>query len=296
MKPLLGAHLSIAGGVDKALDRAAALGCTTLQIFTRNQRQWNCRPLNHEEVARFHQQRRQTGMGPVFSHAGYLINLASPRLPLYQNSLHALTDELRRASLLGLSCVVLHPGSHLGRGEETALRQIARALDEVVSATKNLPPPRPRLALEVTAGQGTNLGWRFEHLSRIYEMARHPKHLAICLDTCHLFAAGHDIRTAAGYEAVLRRLERLIGLDQVLAIHLNDSLAPLGSRVDRHTHIGRGCLGLEPFRLLMNDPRFRRVPKVIETPKEQEQDGISRWDELNLNRLRHLLRRLPARP
>lgn len=308
MTPLLGAHMSVAGGVDKAIDRAAALRCTTLQIFSKNNMQWFTRPLGREEIARFHLRRRETGIEPIFSHTGYLINLGATDRQVYEKSLRALADELQRAESLGLPFVVLHPGSHLGRGEEAGLRRIASALNQVFSnlekpkvGAATLPlarlaseggmrrPVRPvRVALEVTAGQGTNLGYRFEHLARIYELVSNPRRLAVCLDTCHLLAAGYDIRTASGYEKTMRKLDRIIGLKQVVAIHVNDAKTPLGSHVDRHTHIGKGYVGLEAFRLLMTDPRFRTVPKVLETPKEDEVNGVSKWDRKNLAVLRKL--------
>jgi len=293
MTPLLGAHLSIAGGVDKAIERARALRCTTLQIFTANNMQWACRPLATDEIERFLQVRREAGIEPIFSHAGYLINLGAIKPSFYQQSIRALADELGRAAALRLPFVVLHPGSHMGRGEEAGMKQIASALNAVFtnheSRTTSHAPPR--IALEVTAGQGNSLGHRFEHLARIYELVKRPERLAICLDTCHLFAAGYDIRAKQGYEQTMRELDRVLGIEQVVAIHVNDSKMPLGSRLDRHAHIGKGHLGVELFRFLMNDPRFRNVPKVLETPKGAEVRGVGRMDRVNLATLRRLVRR-----
>jgi deoxyribonuclease-4 len=291
MTPLLGAHLSIAGGVAKAIERAAALRCTTLQIFSKNNMQWASKPLGEVEVARFHQLRGETRIEPIFAHSGYLINLGAINPGFYEKSVRALADELQRASMLGLPFVVLHPGSHMGRGEEAGLRQIAAALDEAFSLQTPSPKSQaPRVALEVTAGQGNCLGNRFEHIARIYERVKRPERLAVCLDTCHLFAAGYDIRTRRGYNQTMRELDRVIGLKQVVAIHVNDSKTPLGSRVDRHTHIGKGHLGLAPFRFVMNDPRFRHVPKVLETPKGAEVNGVGTMDKKNLAVLRKMVR------
>lgn len=299
MIPLIGAHLSIAGGVDKALERGVALGCTTVQIFSKNNMQWFTRALGDEEIQRFHQRRQQTSIAPVFSHSGYLINLGATNPRFYEQSIRALADELYRAQLLGLPFVVLHPGSHMGRGEEAGIQQIASALDQVLThAAPRSQAPRseipPRVALEVTAGQGHCLGCRFEHIARIYESVANPERLALCLDTCHLFAAGYDIRTRKGYEQTISELDRIIGIKQVVAIHMNDSKCPLGSRVDRHAHIGKGHLGLDPFRFILTDPRFAKVPKVLETPKENEANGISKMDKRNLAILKRLTRAATA--
>jgi deoxyribonuclease-4 len=293
MTQLLGAHMSTAGGVHKALQRAVPLGCTTIQIFSKNNMQWFAKPLGKDEVARFDLLRKQTRIGPVFSHAGYLINLGATNPGVYEKSLRALVDELQRAEALGLPFVVLHPGSHMGRGEEAGLKQIASALDQVFAERRERACPAPvRIALEITAGQGNCLGNRFAHLARIYDLVAHPDRLAVCLDTCHLFAAGYDIRTQRGYARTMSELDRVIGTKQVVAIHVNDSKTPLGSRVDRHTHIGKGQLGLAAFRFVMNDPRFKRVPKVLETPKEPEIDGVSKMDRVNLAVLRKLVRKI----
>lgn len=293
--PLLGAHMSIAGGVDKAIERALAVGCTTLQIFSKNNMQWFTRPLLKEEIARFDRFRKASRLKPIFSHAGYLINLGATDKAVLEKSLRAMADELERAKALGLAFVVIHPGSHMGTGEEAGLKRIARSLDRVFGLRasgfriQRSGIGSPRVALEVTAGQGTNLGYRFEHLARIYELVRRPDRLAVCLDTCHLLAAGYEIRNENGYRQTMKKLDRIIGLKQVVAIHVNDSKTPLGSRVDRHEHIGKGHVGLEAFRLIMNDRRFQRVPKVLETPKGPEVNGVSKWDKRNLAVLRRLV-------
>ncbi|MSR65210.1 MAG: deoxyribonuclease IV [Verrucomicrobiae bacterium] len=287
MPPLLGAHMSAAGGVGKAIERAVAAGCTTLQIFSKNNMQWDSKPLDAAEVARFHLLRKQTKIEPIFAHGGYLINLGAINPVFYEKSKHALVDELHRAETLKLPFVVLHPGSHMGQGEEAGMQRIATALNDVFAET---PRNRVRVALEVTAGQGNCLGNRFEHIARIYKLVKNRKRLAVCLDTCHLFAAGYDMRSPRGYEQTMTELDRILGIKQVVAIHVNDSKTPLGSRVDRHTHIGKGCLGLAPFRFVMNDARFKNVPKVLETPKGEECDGVGEMDRKNLAVLRKLVR------
>jgi deoxyribonuclease-4 len=229
-------------------------------------------------------------VAPIFSHAGYLINLGATDAKFYEQSIRAMADELHRAQALGLPFVVIHPGSHMGRGEDAGLKQIALALDQAlaVPAAGIAHSVLPRVALEVTAGQGNCLGHRFEHLARIYERVGKPERLAVCLDTAHLFAAGYDIRTRKGYDQTMKELDRILGIKQVVAIHVNDSKTPLGSRVDRHAHIGKGHLGLDTFRFVMTDPRFRTIPKVLETPKEDEADGVSKMDKRNLAVLRKL--------
>jgi deoxyribonuclease-4 len=279
--------MSIAGGVDKAIERAVAAGCTTLQIFSKNNMQWETKPLGTGEVERFRLLRGQTKLEPIFAHSGYLINLGAVNPSFYEKSKRALADELQRAETLNLPLVVLHPGSHMGRGEEAGMQRIATALNDVFAET---PRNHVRVALEVTAGQGNCLGNRFEHLARIYELVTNRRRLAVCLDTCHLFAAGYDIRRERGYRQTMDELDRVLGIQQVVAIHVNDSKTPLGSRVDRHAHIGKGHLGLAPFRFIMNDARFRKVPKVLETPKGEEFDGVGEMDRENLAVLRKLVR------
>lgn len=277
INPCLGAHMSIAGGVHRALERGASIGCASVQIFLKNNMQWAGSPLCAHEIACFRQHRL-----PAFAHSGYLLNLASPHAPNRRRSITALVDEIKRAAALGVPFIVMHPGAHLGAGEEAGLRTLARSLDVVFAATGG---SKVQIALETTAGQGTCLGHRFEHLAYALEHCRRPKRLAICVDTCHLFAAGHDIRTPRGYETTMRDLDRVIGAEHVVAFHLNDSKKPLGSRVDRHEHIGKGHIGLTTFRCLLRDPRWAGLPMSLETPKGAD----LREDVENLRVLRKLL-------
>lgn len=277
----LGAHLSIAGGLWRALERGQALGCGAVQLFLKNQRRWGTRPLDPREVEAFHRMRRRTGIRWVFAHASYLINLATPEDPAWARAVDAFTDEVERAEALGLDWVVIHPGSHRGSGVDQGLARVVRALNEVTRRTRGF---RTRLALENTAGAGGALGRSFAELGRLLAEAAAPERLGVCLDTCHLFAAGYDLRGRRGWESALAECGAAVGFERVLAFHLNDARAPLGSGLDRHEHIGRGFLGLAPFRWLLLDRRFAETPKVIETPKGR---GLSA-DRRNLAALRAL--------
>jgi len=268
----LGAHTSIAGGVDRAILRGQEIGCETIQIFTKNARQWRARPLSEEEIARFRRNREETGIEPVFAHDSYLINLGSPDEALWRRSLEALLEEMARCEALDLPYLVIHPGSHVGAGEEMGLRRIAQALNRIHART---PGYRVKILLETTAGQGTSLGYRFEHLARLLELVEDDERLGVCFDTCHVLAAGYELRTPRGYAETFRQLDAIVGLDRLRVIHLNDSEGDLGSRVDRHAHIGQGRLGLEPFRLLLHDARFRDLPMVLETPKGADMDRVN---------------------
>jgi deoxyribonuclease-4 len=263
----IGAHMSIAGGLHQALERGRAVGCGAVQIFLKNQRQWAAKPLEAEEIRLFRAARRHTGIRRVFAHSSYLINLASPHPSAWAQAVTAFTDELERAEALGLSCVVIHPGSHLGAGLEAGLRRVIAALDETLARTSGY---RIKVALENTAGGGNSVGRTFAELATLIDGAARPERIGVCVDTCHLFAAGYDVRTEAGYGRAMTECESAVGRRRVLAFHLNDARAPLGSGLDRHEHIGRGFLGLAPFRFLLNDRRFARVPKVLETPKKPE--------------------------
>ena len=285
----IGAHMSIAGGLHLALERGAAIGCSAVQIFLKNQRQWAARPLEEAEVRAFRRARRATGIRPVFAHSSYLINLCSPVPVALRQAVDAFTDELERAEALGLSCVVIHPGSHMGSGLEAGLTCVTAALDEALKRTAGY---RVKVALENTAGGGNTVGRTFGELGALLRRSARPERLGVCIDTCHLFAAGYDIRRRAGYERAVTECAAAVGLRRVLAFHLNDAKAPLGSGLDRHEHIGNGRLGLGPFRLLLNDTRFARVPKVLETPKEPEPQA----DLRNLAVLRRLKMRALARP
>ncbi len=265
--PLLGAHMSVAGGVSKSLDRGASIGCDTIQIFTRNNNRWASKPLDPKEIERFHQRVKETGIWPVFSHAAYLINLASPQDELWEKSINAFIDELERAEALNLLGVVLHPGSHMGEGEDVGIRRIAAALDRCHDATAGF---RTLTLLEITAGTGAHLGYRFEQLAAIRDQVKAPERIGFCFDTCHAFAAGYDFRTRSGYEAMMEEFDQVLGLEHLRAFHFNDSKHPLGSRKDRHEHIGKGHIGLDGFRWIVNDVRFQQVPMVLETPKSPD--------------------------
>jgi deoxyribonuclease IV len=277
----LGAHMSIAGGLHLALTRGHALDCFAVQIFLKNQRQWAARPLGADEVRAFRAARRATAIRWVFAHASYLINLASPTPAAWAQAVDAFSDELERAEALGLGCVVIHPGSHLGTGVESGLGRVAASPAESLRRTRGY---RVRIALENTAGGGGALGRTFAELGAMLDRVDRARRVGVCLDTCHLFAAGYDVRTETGYRAAIDECERAVGLERILAFHLNDARAPLGSGLDRHESIGRGALGLAPFRLLLGDPRFTRMPKVLETPKEPEPIA----DRRNLAALRRL--------
>ena len=273
--------MSIAGGVDTAIERARSINCTAIQIFVKNNMQWFARPLTREEIRTFREHQQRGELLSIFAHANYLINLAATNGQFHANSIRSLSEELVRADQLELPFLVLHPGAHLGAGEETGLDKIVESIDRVLSG---LPEIKTRIALETTAGQGSCLGNKFEHLAYIISRAHEPKRLCVCLDTAHVFAAGYDIGSEASARKAFREFDRLIGLDQLVAIHLNDSKTVCGSRVDRHEHIGRGKIGLPAFRFIMRDRRFREIPKVLETPKSKD----LREDVENLRTLRIL--------
>lgn len=278
--PLLGAHVSIAGGVGQALIRGAKLRCETVQIFVKSNVQWRMPPLRLEERVDFLAERRGLGIF-VFAHSSYLINLASADARIRRRSIASLGAELQRCAELGLPCIVLHPGSHGGAGPDEGIRKIAAGLDEALDATGI---GGTRVLLETTAGQGTSIGGRFEELAGIIAASRRAERLGVCFDTCHVFAAGYDIRTLKGYARTMGEFDRLVGLRRLEAFHLNDCRGTLGARLDRHTHIGRGTLGLGAFRALLNDRRFAELPMVLETPKG---DGTA-MDRRNLAVLRGL--------
>lgn len=284
MPDLLGAHMSIAGGLHRALERGREVGCSVVQIFLKNQLQWAAKPYTADEIRRFKAAWRENGMRLVFAHATYLINLAAPEPAEWKRAVTAFHDELERAEALGLPFVIIHPGSHRGTGLEAGIRRIAKALDELMARTRGYDV---MVLLENTAGGGATIGRSFEELATILGTVRRADRIGVCLDTCHLFAAGYDIRRRDGYAASIARCQRLVGLDQVRAFHLNDAKRPLGSGLDRHEKIGRGHLGRDAFRWLLNDRRFARVPMAIETPKDPE----PRADREALTLLRSLRRR-----
>ena len=279
--------MSVAGGVSQGLARARQIGIDAVQIFTKNNNRWQEKPFDPAEVARFREAAGEFKRELLISHAAYLINLASADAALHARSMEATRDELDRAEALGLSWVVLHPGSHLGTGEEPGLERIAGALRKILSDTKS---HTAGILVENTAGQGAHLGYRLEHLAYLIEHVGSER-LGVCIDTCHLFAAGYELRTAAGYKETMDQLDRTVGLSRVGAVHLNDSKKPLGSRVDRHEHIGQGELGTDGFKYLLNDPRLRHLPMVLETPK-----GAEMLEDLeNLKVLRSLVGKVRVR-
>jgi len=256
--------MSTAGGAWKALERGQRIACEVVQIFLKNNMQWFGRPPSAHEVSLFAAERKRTKIAAVFGHACYLINLGAAPSANRDKSLQSLIQEIEFATALGVPFIVMHPGAHLGAGEEKGLERIVSGLDEAFSATRTSPV---KLALEITAGQGTCLGHKLEHLAAIIDAANNPERLGICLDTAHLFAAGYDIRHTQGWEATIKQVSRLVGLKKVLAFHLNDSKTDLGSRVDRHAHIGQGKIGRRGFQHIVNDARFKRHPGCLETPK-----------------------------
>ncbi|MEX1223258.1 MAG: deoxyribonuclease IV, partial [Pirellulales bacterium] len=258
-----------------------------VQLFTKNNNQWRAKPISDDDVDQFAEALKRHKIAHPIAHDSYLINLAAPDDVLWNKSIDALIEELRRAEMLGIPYVVAHPGAFTTSSEQAGLKRIARGLDEVHRQTKGIAS---QVLLETTAGQGSNLGWRFEHLREIIAAAKHPERLGVCVDTCHVFAAGYPLAKPAEYEATIAELAEIVGLERVKAFHLNDSKKPLGSRVDRHEHIGAGCLGREPFRHLMNDPRFRHVPMYLETPKGEREDGTP-WDVVNVRKLRRMVRK-----
>lgn len=276
---LIGAHLSTKGGLHTIFDRAREINVSAAALFAKNSNQWKGKELTDADCAQFNTLRT---VQPLLTHASYLINLATTNVEFHRKSIAAMADELDRAERLGIHAVVLHPGAHMGAGGEAAIDQIARSLDQIHAM---LPNHRVVTLLETSAGQGSCVGCTFEELGHMIARVDDKRRVGICFDTCHVFAAGYDLRTRDGYERTIDDIERFVGLENVGAFHLNDSKKPLGSRVDRHQHIGEGELGLEPFRFLLNDPRFARIPKVLETPKPVEHES----DRRNLAVLRSLI-------
>jgi deoxyribonuclease-4 len=262
--------MSISGGVEKAVVRGREVGCEAMQIFTKNSNQWKAKPLTTPEVNAFREACKLTGIGPVIAHSAYLINLAAPDEALYEKSIQACLDELQRCELLGIPSLVVHPGAHMGTGEEQGLQRIAAAINRIHRETPQL---RVAMVLEVTAGQGTALASKFEHFAAILEQVDEPERLGFCLDTCHLLVAGYDFRTRQGYDQMMDAWNELVGIARIRAIHLNDSKKDLGSHVDRHEHIGQGYIGTTGFAFLLNDPRLSHLPMVLETPKDDNADA-----------------------
>jgi deoxyribonuclease-4 len=282
MSDYLGAHMSIAGGLHKAIERAVAAGCGTLQIFTRSSNQWKGKPISDADAELFRTTFASSGLHEVISHDIYLINLAAPPGDTRDKSLAAFADEMTTCARLGISKIVMHPGSHTSDPPEAGLQRVIEAFDQLFN---DVPQYQGLVLLETTAGQGTNLGRHFDELRTIIDGSRYPERFAICFDTCHTFAAGYDTTSPQGYQAVMDEFHRVLGIERLQCFHFNDSKKGLGSRVDRHDHIGQGMLGLEPFRSIMNDPRFLTIPKILETPKGDSDE----MDQVNLALLRGLV-------
>jgi deoxyribonuclease-4 len=286
--PILGAHQSIAGGYYKAVEIAHRLKCDCVQVFTKNNNQWRAKELTDEDARLFKGKLKQLGVKHPLAHDSYLINLASPDPMLWKKSVDSFVMEMFRADRLGIPYLVTHPGAHTTSSEQAGIAAVVRALDETHRQTRGI---KTKCLLETTAGQGSCMGCRFEQLAEMIDRVQDSDLLGVCVDTCHIFAAGYPIGTETEYEATMRELDKVIGIKLVRAIHVNDSLKPLGSRVDRHAHIGKGMIGKEGFRLLMNDKRFSKVPMYLETPKgsgQDEKDG--KFDKMNLRTLRRMIR------
>lgn len=280
--PLLGAHMSIAGGVGNAFLQGKKVACDAIQIFTKSSRQWASKPYSKEEIEQFHLNRKETGIGAVIAHDSYLLNIGSPDAALRARSIAAFIDELERCEMLGVTNLVAHPGAHVGAGELDGIKTIARSLDEVHKAC---PGYGVKVTLEITAGQGSNLGYRFEQIGNMIDATKESDRLRVCFDTEHAFAAGYDIRTRDGYERTFGEFDEAIGIELLAAFHLNDSKKEFNSRVDRHEHIGKGFIGIEAFRMLVNDPRFWGLAMCLETPKGPD----LKEDRENLELLRSLI-------
>ena len=279
--PLLGAHMSIAGGVDKSLLEGKKVECDAVQIFTKSSRQWASQPYSKEEIQSFLHNQKETGIVTVIAHDSYLLNLGSPDEVLRKKSVRAFIDEMERCETLSIPYLIAHPGAHVGAGEEEGIKTIGRSLDEI---HRVCPGFKVRIALEITAGQGSNLGYRFEQIRNMIDSTKESDRLRVCFDTEHAFAAGYDIRTKDGYEQTFGEFAEIIGLELLAAFHLNDSKKEFHSRVDRHEHIGKGHIGVEAFRMLMNDRRFWGIPMCLETPKGPD----LKEDKENLTLLRSL--------
>jgi len=282
---MFGSHLSIAGGLQNALIEAQQLGMDTVQIFTKNQRQWRVPPLKQQQIDLWHEHLQSTGIRQPVSHDSYLINLASPKPEARDKSIALFAEELKRCDLLGIPYLVTHPGAHMGEGESAGLRRVAEALNQLHD---DLPDLKVITCLEVTAGQGTSLGHRLEHLAEIIDKTEATDRLGVCLDTAHLLAAGYDLTSGTGAESVVKKVDKILGLSRVKVIHINDSKTALNSRVDRHEHIGHGHVSLDAFATFVNHPKLNRLPMILETPKALAKDGRP-WDTVNLETLRNLI-------
>jgi deoxyribonuclease IV len=271
-RPLLGAHVSIAGGVSESIGRGKTIGCDCIQIFTKSSRQWKSKPYTEEEIAAFRRNLRESEIGCVVAHDSYLVNLGAPDEALRKKSVAGFIDEFERCEALGVPWLVAHPGSHVGSGEEVGIRTIAKSIDEAHKACAGFAV---KVALEITAGQGSNLGYSFQQMGAIFDAVKENDRLRLCFDTEHAFAAGYDISNEEGYQRTFSELDEHIGIERIVAFHLNDSLKPFNSHVDRHEHIGKGHLGLDPFRRLVNDPRFAGIPMCLETESGPEMKDLA---------------------
>lgn len=280
---LIGSHVSISGGVQNAPVRGHEVGCACIQIFTKSNMQWAAKPISDEEVKAFHAKCEELGIGPVVAHDSYLINLCAPDEALAKKSFDSFLTELQRCDQLGLPSLIMHPGSHTGSGEEAGLNGIIRAVNGLIEKT---PKSSVKVLFETTAGQGSNLGYTFGQIARLIEGVKRKERVGVCVDTCHIFAAGYDIRTQAGYKQVMAEFDKVVGINKIHAFHFNDTKGELGSKRDRHEHIGLGKLGKDAFKFILRDERFSDVPKVLETPKGKR--GTVEWDVVNLTLLREL--------
>lgn len=278
----LGAHMSIAGGVENAVLRGQEVGCEAIAMFTKNNNQWKAKKLTKEDADKFNAALIETGIKPVVAHTSYLINVASPAAPLWKKSIAAMEDELMRCEMLGIPYLVLHPGSHMGKGVDWGVKRVSEAFNRI---HEKLPNLRVMTLLEHTAGQGNHLGHLFEELAQMRELIVEKIRIGVCVDSCHLFAAGFDLRKPDLYADTFKRFDDCVGIEQIKAWHLNDSKTDLGSRVDRHEHIGKGKMGKVAFKNILNDPRWRNLPGVLETPKTEDM----KEDKMNLRTLRSLI-------
>lgn len=287
---LLGCHLSIAGGLDKAIDKAQALKINALQVFSHSARSWRMSPLRPDDARRFIERRRNSPIEYMVIHTGYLINLASPKEAIYKLSIRALREEVKRAGELGISHINTHIGAHVGAGKEFGLKRVAQALNIITSSPEAKEAPTVKILLENSSGEGTELGARLDELGLISDNIKDMSRIGVCIDTCHAFSAGYDLTQPARLEEMLDEIENSFGLERLKLIHLNDSKFGLGSRKDRHEHIGRGFIGLEGFKFIINHPKLRELPFILETPKEMsEQEKLnSRADRMNLDAVRGL--------
>ena len=281
---MFGSHLSISGGMHNALLEAERLEFDSVQVFTKNQQQWKCKPLEKDVIDQWQSHCSRLKFGQTVSHDSYLINLASPDDVLWRKSIELFTEELRRCMQLKIPYLVTHPGAHVGSGEEAGLTRVAKGLDAVHKAIQSCDVVT---CLEITAGQGSSLGYKLEHLASIIDQSKNPERLAVCFDTAHLFAAGYDFR-GRKFSGFMKEVEKTVGVERLKVWHLNDSKKDLGSRVDRHDHIGRGLIGLDGFKPIVREKKFKAIPKILETPKEKHEDGRD-WDTVNLETLKSLM-------